>query len=110
MRLSKLQRYILLQSYRRPIKQILRLEFQDFYTDQKQKPKSKDQQNIVTRSIERLIDHELAVGYGRRTPHKWYIESVRLTTKGKQMARKLQGEQQQLPLASFKKKRNNKVK
>ncbi len=62
-----------------------------------------DAVNAITKSIERLIDKELMVGYGVRTPHKWYIHEVKLTVKGKKEARRLQGQQQILP---FRKTRN----
>lgn len=60
--------------------------------------RKKTQQNAVTKSLERLIDKGLMIGYGRRTPKKWFIEEVALTPKGRKQARKLLGEQQALPL------------
>jgi hypothetical protein len=110
MKLSKLQRFILVKSYQQPDKKILKRDFNQFYSDKKKKPRHKDQQNIVSRSIERLIDNELATGYGRRTPHKWYIDTIKLNARGRRLAKKLLGEQQVLPLRiarrSIKKKRN----
>lgn len=70
--------------------------FIEFY--EKDSPKHDDQVNAITKALERLIDRELLTGYGIRTPHKWYIKEVRLTSKGKKVARKLFGEQQILPL------------
>jgi hypothetical protein len=103
MRLSHLQRYILMESYLRPKRDIVRRDFKKFYQGKSAKPSSRDQQTIVTRSLERLIENELAIGYGRRTPHKWYIESISLTTQGRKFAKKLLGEQQTLPFSSPKK-------
>lgn len=60
--------------------------------------KSKDAVNIITKSIERLIDREMLTGYGVRTPHKWFLKEIKLTPKGRKMAKKLLGEQQTLPL------------
>jgi hypothetical protein len=52
----------------------------------------------MTKSLERLIDKGLMIGYGRRTPEKWFIDEIRLTDVGKKAARKLLGQQQKLPL------------
>ncbi len=54
-------------------------------------------QKIITRSLERLIDKGLLVGYGLRTPQKWYIKEIRLTSLGRKAAKKLRGEQSRLP-------------
>lgn len=56
----------------------------------------KEAMDSLTRSLERLIDHELMTGYGVRTPHKWYIKEVRLTPLGRKAARRIRGEQQKL--------------
>jgi len=55
-------------------------------------------EEILGRSLERLIDRGFAVGYGHRTAEKWFIESIRLTTRGRQEARRLLGTQTSLPL------------
>lgn len=99
MRLSRLQRYILVECYgRRGPTPIGRHDFEQFYPADKKKPNKKDQATILTRSLERLIDHELAIGYGRRTPHKWYIDTIKLTPRGRKLAKSLLGRQAQLPL------------
>ncbi len=97
MRLSQLQKYIILvvSGERGAFK---RESLRAFYKKQKNKPNKNDQQSIITKSLERLIDKELLVGYGRRTPKKWFIDEIRLTKKGLVIAKKLQGEQQMLPL------------
>jgi hypothetical protein len=59
--------------------------------------------NTITKSIERLIDRELVIGYGVRTPHKWYIHEVKLTAKGRREAKRLRGEQQALPFRKARK-------
>ncbi|MFA6391765.1 MAG: hypothetical protein WCW66_03375 [Patescibacteria group bacterium] len=96
MRVSQLQKYILLNLLqskgRSKRKQLLK-----FYEKKKNAPKSADQQGIITKSIERLIDKGLMIGYGRRTPKKWFIEEVQLTRKGRKETMKLLGEQQLLP-------------
>lgn len=98
MRLSKLQKYILIQAFGKQGKKISKPGLKKFYKTQKLKPKEEDLQGIITKSIERLIDKELMIGYGVRTPHKWFIQEIRLTTKGRKEAKKLLGEQQTLPL------------
>lgn len=98
MRLSSLQKYILVQSYLSRRSLYPRDEFRSFYKDQKEAPKQEDQQNAMTKSIERLIDKGLLTGYGRRTPEKWYIDTIRLMPAGRRMAKSLLGQQQRLPL------------
>ena len=96
MRLSSLQKYILINLLGSKGKskrnQLLR-----FYDKQKNPPKKEDQQGIMTKSLERLIGKGLMIGYGRRTPEKWFINEVSLTAKGKKETRKLMGQQQRLP-------------
>jgi len=106
MRLSNLQKYILIQGLYRKPGRFTRSGLIKFYDKIKKKPSKKDVQNIITKSIERLIDKELLIGYGRRTPHKWFIKEIKLTGKGRKVAKKLLGEQQALP---FKKKNKKQV-
>jgi len=98
MRLSQLQKYILVQTYGKKGKRIPKPGLGKYYKTQKQKPKKEDIQGTITKSIERLIDKELMIGYGIRTPHKWFIKEIRLTSKGRKEAKKLFGQQQALPL------------
>ena len=65
-----------------------------------------DQVHSITKSIERMIDKELLIGHGVRAPHRWYIKEVRLTVKGKREAKKLRGQQQELPLKNIKAQMN----
>ncbi|MFH1367277.1 MAG: hypothetical protein ABIH38_04835 [Patescibacteria group bacterium] len=103
MNISKLQKYILITVYSNRGQKISRKGFERFYNSSKKKPKKDDIQNIITKSSERLIDKELLIGYGRRTPHKWFIDEISLTGKGKKTARKCFGEQQTLPFKKRKK-------
>ncbi|HAZ16782.1 MAG: hypothetical protein A3H59_00975 [Candidatus Jacksonbacteria bacterium RIFCSPLOWO2_02_FULL_43_9] len=89
MRLSVLQRYILKQCFIMGGK-IERALF-CFYFDRK---KLKNPQQVLTQSFESLIDKGLLRGYGRRTPQKWFIESVSLTPDGKKAAWKVIEDQQ----------------
>lgn len=97
MRLSRLQAYILQTCISRGGKSG-REPFIEFYKALKMPPSHDDQVNAITKAIERLIDRELMVGYGMRTPHKWYIKEARLTPKGRREAKELFGKQQPLPL------------
>ncbi|MBI4092459.1 MAG: hypothetical protein HY420_00885 [Candidatus Kerfeldbacteria bacterium] len=67
-------------------------------------------QDVVTKSLESLIDKGLMVGYGRRTPKKWFIDEIRLTPSGRKLARKFLGEQLALPLNKSRKKNSSKEK
>ena len=103
MQLSDLQKFILKRAYGGKFYRISRKEFKDFYSDKGNAPIEDEQTNIITKSIERLIDREALVGYGRRTPHKWFIEEVRLTPKGVRETKKLINQQQRLPFRKLKK-------
>ena len=76
---------------------IARDKFKKFYTKNPKPPKAADQQNALTKSLERLIDRGYMTGYGRRTPKKWYIVEVKLTSKGRRKGRTLLGQQQRIP-------------
>ena len=104
MRLSRLQKYILLECFAQRGK-CNRKNLLQFYKKQKEKPKKDDQVNSITKSIERLITKELLVGYGSKTAQKWFINEIRLTTLGRRITRGLLGKQQQLP---FSKKKSHK--
>ncbi len=97
MRLSALQKYIIAQCYVSRRTRFPRATLLAFYNGQKPQPKHLDQQNSITKSLERLIDKGLLVGYGRRTPRKWFIDEIKLMPKGRAQAKRLQGEQQRLP-------------
>lgn len=98
MRLSALQKFILTECYGRKGR-LKKKIFLNFYDKQKDKPSEKDQVDTITKSAESLIDKGMMVGYGVRTPLRWYIEEVRLMPKGRKLARKLLGEQQLLPFS-----------
>ena len=98
MKLSTLQKYILTECLRKGIR-LDRKTFRRFYETRKKKMKDKYQESIITKSLERLIDKELMMGYGRRTPHKWFITHVKLTQKGETQALDILNEKQKkLPL------------
>lgn len=101
MKLSSLQKFILVQSYGRE-KKISRGVFNRYYGSV-----LKGEDNIVkviSKSIERLIDKGLMVGFGEKTRDKWYIKEVQLTPAGRQLAKKLLGVQTKLPFGRSAKK------
>jgi len=93
---SDLQKYILLKAYEEG-KKFGRDKLLVFYNMRKVGVKREDRVNIITKSLERLIDREFLTGYGTRTPHKWFIKEIKLTKKGEKEAKRLLGEQQSLP-------------
>ncbi|MBI3622034.1 MAG: hypothetical protein HY208_07615 [Nitrospirae bacterium] len=99
MNLSNLQRYILLACDDAKGKRREHSGLEQFYESEKERPSEKDAQDSVTRSLERLIDKELLIGYGVRTSHKWYLKEIRLTPKGRKVVRELlEFRQTRLPL------------
>ncbi len=105
MRLSNLQKFILLECLNAKTGRILRGRLNRFYDKIKKKPQEKLMTKIITQSAERLIDKELMVGFGERTPHKWYIKEIKLTAIGRRVAKKLLGEQMELPFRAQKHKK-----
>ena len=105
MRLSDLQKYILLECINSKTGRIGRIRLIHFYDSIKsnERPEKNLMAKIVTKSMERLIDKELVVGFGERTKYKWFIHDIKITNIGKKIARKLQGEQMKLPLKKLKK-------
>ncbi|MFH1225828.1 MAG: hypothetical protein V1684_00875 [bacterium] len=102
MKPSPLQKYILQQSYLENSK-FNRDKLLKFYEAHKKPPLLEDQINIITKCLERLIGKEWLVGYGIRLAHKWFIKEIKLTGKGKQVAKKLLINQQLLPFKKRKK-------
>ncbi|MFA6588092.1 MAG: hypothetical protein WCT08_03410 [Patescibacteria group bacterium] len=93
--LSPLQKFIIKEC--QGVKVTKRVLFKKFYTKSAKVPNADDQQNAITKSLERIIDKGLMIGYGRRTPKKWYIEGVKLTPKGRKIVKTLLGKQQKFP-------------
>ncbi|MEK7569963.1 MAG: hypothetical protein AAB515_00770 [Patescibacteria group bacterium] len=93
--LSPLQKFLLKECLDSVVTK--RSALKKFYAKQSKPPKAEDQQSAITKSLERLIDRGYLTGFGRRTPKKWFIESVRLSPAGRRAARNLLGKQQQIP-------------
>lgn len=102
MKLSSLQKYILKQVFFSKRAKVNRSSFEAFYDNKKSAPAPKIRTNIITKSIERLIDKGLLVGFGEKTQYKLFINQVKFTPRGKKNTQKLFGQQTTLP---FRKKR-----
>jgi len=100
MRLSALQKYTLTQCYQARQQKLSRRVIDRYYQKQAETDPTDDMQSIITRSVERLIDKELLIGYGRRTAQKWFIDEIKLTARGRRLAKTLLGQQQRLPLTT----------
>lgn len=103
MKLSGLQKFILRKSWEIKKTKLSRDNFDSFYDNIKKPPDKKIRANIVTKSIERLIERGLIVGFGEKTQHKLFITHIKLTSLGKKTAQKLLGQQAELPFKKSKK-------
>jgi hypothetical protein len=106
--LSKLQEYILKKSlgYKQK-KGIDKNTFFKFYENIKNKPK--DIENIIIKSLNRLIERDLIVAFCKKTKYKTFIDKILLTSHGKKIAQRLLGTQEMLPM-KYKRKNGNKNK
>jgi len=102
MKLSKLQKYILKTTLQNNKIRVSRNIFEKFYDNEKNPPAKKIRSNIITKSIERLIDKGLVIGFGEKTQYKLFITQIKLTSKGRQITQLLFGQQTTFP---FHKKR-----
>ncbi|MCX6740605.1 MAG: hypothetical protein NTZ49_05255 [Candidatus Parcubacteria bacterium] len=96
MKLSGLQKYIILQCFDSKNK-LDRKVLLGFYGSNKKNPSKEIMVNSITNSIERLIKKGLIVGFGEITKEKVYINKIRLTRAGQVLAKKALGEQRHLP-------------
>ncbi len=96
MRLSGLQKYILLQAFDAKNK-LDRKVLLGFYGSGKKRTGRDTMVNSITSSLERLIKKGLIVGFGEITKDKIYITKIRLTKVGRLLAKKALGEQKRLP-------------
>jgi hypothetical protein len=91
-----MQKYILLECLKARDFQISREKLAAFYVGRMKAPRQNMQQKIITQSLESLINRGVLVGYGKRTPHKWFMTAIGLTDFGVKEARKILGEQLRL--------------
>ena len=95
---SPLQQYILKICFSKKGGKVKREVFTAFYA-KNQKVKKNLQTKIISKSLERLIDRRMLVGYGIRTTQKWFIKQVKTTVLGrKQWNQWLKSRQKKLPL------------
>lgn len=95
MALSELQRYILRMAYRYPRVRVPRQALTEF---RRRGKTVRHPAEVLSHSIERLIDRGLVIGFGHRTQDKWFVESIRLTAAGRRQARAILSAQASLPL------------
>lgn len=94
MMLSALQKYILVECLTAEEK-ILRGKLLKYYNNKKNKPKIKDQRDIISKSLNKLIEKGLIIGYGKRTAEKWFFTFIQLTPQGKKKAMEIFKSKQQ---------------
>lgn len=99
MALSSLQKYILKKGLEGEKNAVGKAVLRKFYITQKRPPEVEDQINIITKSVEKLIQKGLVNGVGVKTTKKWFIKEVILTKKGLKKAKELLGRQQELPFS-----------
>lgn len=100
MKLSLLQKFILKESF--GIKGVISRNRYHKYYNGKKNPARLKQVKIISKSIDRLIDKGLMVGFGEKTKHKWFIKEIKLTPAGRLVSKKLTGEQKSLPFKDSK--------
>jgi len=104
MKFSNLQKFILKQIWENEARgsshhgsKTTRTVLEKFYDNKKNPPPQKIRVNIITTSIERLINKGLIVGFGEKTQHKLFIREIKLTAQGRQVAQVLLSQQAKLP-------------
>ena len=90
--LSALQKFILKESFGEK-KYLLVKGYLKFYQNQRKVSARSEQVKIISKSIDRLINKGLLVGFEEKTKEKWFIKEVKLTAVGQRLAKKLTGEQ-----------------
>lgn len=93
MKLSKLQQYIVKQSFLEGKSK--KEAFLPFYASSKVK-KEVALKDIV-KSMDRLVTRDLAKSEGVKTAQKWYTKSITLTAKGRKLAVGILSKQGKLP-------------
>ena len=100
MRLSALQKYILKKCLEGKNFRISKKVIENYY-----QLKNIDPKNVmgdITKSVDRLIRRDLVAGIGKKTAHKWIIQEIVLTQRGKALAKEFLGIQQKFPLHNLK--------
>ncbi len=99
MRLSKLQKYIIMKCYGRKDLTISKVGLYDYYKGKEEEKNKLNMQVGVQKSIENLVEKDFAVAFGRKTAKKMYVDKIKLTAKGKKLAKELINKRQRkLPI------------
>jgi len=99
MRLSGLQKYILGQCYLNKNGLAAKADFYGFYPKKEFEENKKSIQDIIHKSLESLVAKDLFIAFGRKTAQKWFISKVKLTAKGRKMAKEIiKSKQRRLPI------------
>ncbi|GAG03563.1 unnamed protein product [marine sediment metagenome] len=99
MRLSRLQKHILLRCYESKNVKVPKSAFYKYYPAKEFKENKLGVQVGVQSSLENLVVKDLVVVFGYKTAKKLYINKVRLTAKGRKIARELiKKRQRKLPI------------
>ncbi len=99
MRLSKLQKYVLVKCYDNKNSMELKVEFYSFYSRVELDKNKKLIQDIIHKSLENLVEKDLLISYGKKTARKWFINKVKLTKLGRQKAiEMIKSKQRKLPI------------
>jgi hypothetical protein len=99
MGLSKLQKHILTKCYENRSGSEKKVEFYNYYPKKEQKENKIGIQVGIQKSIENLTAKDLVVAFGHKTAKKWSVERVRVTTRGKKLAKELvKSRQTKLPI------------
>ena len=104
MKLSPLQKYILRASLGKG--RVDKDSFFKFYQNRKSKPR--DIENVIIKSLNRLINKDLIIAFCHKTKAKIFIEKISLTAPGRKIARGLLGTQKKLPI-KYRKQINKKI-
>ncbi len=98
-RLSKLQRYIILQCYSSKNSTRFKEDFYSYYPGEELKDNRLGVQAGIQKSIENLVAKDLAAAYGHRPVKKFYVNKIKLTAKGRKLAKELiKKRQSKLPI------------
>lgn len=99
MRLSGLQKHILNQCYLNKNGIRVKTDFYSFYPRKEMEENKKSLQDIIHKSLESLVAKNLLIAFGRKTAQKWFINKVKLTAKGRKIAKEIiKQRQRKLPI------------
>jgi len=99
MRLSRLQKHILTQCYSNKNSAKLKSDFYNFYPKKDLKKNKLGIQVSLQKSFDNMVEKDYIIAYGHKTARKWYVNKIKLTVKGRKLAKTLiKGRQRRLPI------------